>query len=103
MHEPKRSSLRCLTLPVQLQIDPERHPRFGIAQLDLGRPHARWREADDHMGPPVMDDGVSDQHVPQFAPPRDVSLSLARDEAASTHQRYGLRVRALLELFLIRQ
>jgi hypothetical protein len=30
------------------------------------------------VGPPVIDDGVSDQHVPQFAPPRDVSLSLAR-------------------------
>jgi hypothetical protein len=62
MDEPKGRSLRCVQLPVQLQVDPESHPRLGIAQLDLGRLHARRREADDNMGPPVIDDGVSDQH-----------------------------------------
>jgi hypothetical protein len=95
MHEPKGCSLRCLQLTVQLQVDPERQPGLGIAQLDLGGLHARRREADDHMGPPVIGDGVSDQHAAQFAPPRDVSLSLAREEAASTHQRYGLLSRDL--------
>jgi cell wall-associated NlpC family hydrolase len=90
MHEPKGRSLRCVLLPVQLQVDPERHPGLGIIQLDLGGLHARRREADDNVDPPVVGDGVSDQHVPQFAPPRDVFLSLARQEAASTHQRYGL-------------
>ena len=89
VHEPKGRSLRCVPSPVQLQADPERHPGLGIAQLDLSRLHARWREADDNVGPPLIGDGVSDQHVPQFAPPRDVSLSLAREDAASTHQRYG--------------
>ena len=103
MHEPEGGSLRCVPLAVQLQVDPERHPRLGIAQLDLGRLDARRREADDNVGPPVIGDGVSDQHVPQFAPPRDVSLSFAREEAASTHQRYGLLSRAPVELFLIRQ
>ena len=99
MHEPKGGSLRCVPLPVQLQVDPERHPRLGIAQLDLGRLHARRREADDNVGPPVIGDGVSDQHVPQFAPPRDVSLSFAREEAASTHQRYGLLSRPQWSFF----
>jgi hypothetical protein len=65
----KSRSLRCVQLPLQLQIDPERGPRLGIAQFDLGRRHARRREADDNVGPPIVGDGVSDQHVPQFASP----------------------------------
>jgi hypothetical protein len=94
-NEPKGRTLRCVQLALQRQIDPERRPRLRIAQLNLGRLHARRREADDNVGPPVIGDGVSDQHVPQFAPPRDVSLSFAREEPASTHQRYGLLARGL--------
>ena len=59
-NEPKGRSLRCVQLPVQLQIDPEGGPRLGITQFDLGRFHAHRREADDNVGPPVIGDGVSD-------------------------------------------
>src|SRR5712691_4196746 len=53
-----------------LQIDPDSRPRLGVAQLDLGWTHARRRETDDLVGPPMMGDGVSDQHVPQSPLPR---------------------------------
>ena len=59
-NEPKGRSLRCVQLPVQLQIDPEGGPRLGITQFDLGRFNAHRREADDNVGPPVIGDGVSD-------------------------------------------
>src|SRR5713101_5577115 len=53
-----------------LQIDPDSRPRLGVAQLDLGWTHARRRETDDLVSPPMMGDGVSDQHVPQSPLPR---------------------------------
>src|SRR5881398_2256264 len=73
-----------------MQLDPGDRARFGVAQLDLGRPYAHRREADDAVGPPVMGDGVSDQHVPQFASPQETSISAsACIGLASTRRRYG--------------
>jgi hypothetical protein len=76
-HESQGRSLRPAQLADQLQINPDglRSPR--LVQLDLGGPHARRREADDNVDPPVIGDGVPNQHVPQFAPPKYVSLSFA--------------------------
>jgi hypothetical protein len=57
------------------------------------------------VGPPVIDDGVSDQHVPQFAPPRDVfsQLGALRGGVNSPKVWMDRSLEALLELFLIRQ
>ena len=46
--EPKGRSLRCVQFTILLQIDPERRPRLGITQFDLGGLYARRREL--HVG-----------------------------------------------------
>src|SRR5436309_13517728 len=86
---PKTCSLQSIQLH-QVQLDPEGGSGAGVAELDLGRPQACRREDDNNAGPPVVRDGVSDQHVQQSASPASrLSLSLARFEPPSTRQRYG--------------
>src|SRR5438309_7840868 len=76
LDETECSPLRRILLVQALQIDPDCCAGRGVAQLDLGRPHARRCKPDDTVGPAVVGDGVSDQHVPQFASPQgDVDLS----------------------------
>ena len=88
--ETKRGPLRCILSLKEPQIDPECCARLGLAQLDLGRPYARRCEPDDAIGPAAIGDGVSDQHVPQFASPQETSLSASvRFGPASTRRRYG--------------
>jgi len=73
------------------QVHPEDGARRRVAQLDLGRPNARRREANDVVSPPVVSDGVSYQHVPQCASPQETSTSAsASGESASIHQKYGV-------------
>ena len=88
-HHSQGSPLREFQFCDECPVDPHRLARPRVAEFDLSGPHAYRRETDGDVAPPVVGDGVSNQHVPQFAPPGDVSLSFATAEPASTHQRYG--------------
>jgi hypothetical protein len=50
------------------QVYPERRARIGIEQLGLSGFHARGCEAHERVGPPVTDDGISNQHAAVHEP-----------------------------------
>ncbi len=89
--EPQGSALRRDSLGEQPSFNPSERAGFDVAQLDQRGRHTDRREADANVRPPLVADGISDEHLPQFdAPlPETLLLSVAICTNESTGQRSG--------------